>query len=300
MPNVKISGILKQNLRYIWKYWLKCIGVFAGVLSVLFLFVTWDDIGVQNVFRKVTLLVEMCLLLLIWSILWVCYFKKQKVIWQNASGRIIVRYGDILEESFDNKNMSTKLYVIPVNSAFDTIVDSDISKCINPLVSPNSLHGKWIKKMIENGMKLEEIDRAIQCDLEQQGKEACMVHTPDGKKRGKRENYKLGTIAMVKGPVNNIFLLLALTDFDQNNVAHVSIDDYERVIKALLNFYEHRGQGYELVIPLMGTNFANAGLNHEDSLRTITSIFRLYRNKIRGDVNIVIFKGDKDKVSIDI
>ena len=295
------TGILKQNIRYIWKYWLKCIGIFTGVLSVLFLFVSWDDIGVKNVFLKVACLVMVCLLLLIWSILWICKFKKQKVIWQNASGRIIVRYGDILQEGFGTKNKSNKLYVIPVNSAFDTIVDSDISKYTNPLVSPNSLHGKWIKKMVENGKEIEEIDHTIQSDLNQQNKPAKQVYSPEEKTRGKKEIYELGTIAVVKGQANSTFLLLALTDFDGNNTAHdVSIDDYELVIKALLDFYEHRGQGYELVIPLMGTNFANTGLNHEDALRTITSIFRLHRNKIRGDINIVIYNGDKDKVSIDI
>ena len=297
---MQIIGILKQNIRYIWRYWLRCIGIFTGILSVLFLFVSWDDIGVQNVFRKVMLLTMICLLLLIWAVLWVCIFKKQKVIWQSASGRIIVRYGDILQESFNLKNRSTQLYVIPVNSAFDTIVDSDISKHIDPLVSPNSLHGRWIKKMIDNGKRIEDIDRAIQSDLNRQAKEVKKVYTSEEKKRGNKVSYELGTIATVKGQAHNTFLLLALTDFDKNNNAHVSVDDYERVIKALLDFYEHRGQGHELIIPLMGTNFANAGLNHEDSLRTITSIFRLRGNKIRGDVNIVIFKGDKDKVSIDV
>lgn len=52
------------------------------------------------------------------------------------------------------------------------------------------------------------------------------------------------------------------------------------------------------IIPLMGTNFSRAGLTHEDSLRVIASMFQLYGDKVHGDVSIIIYKGDKDKVSL--
>lgn len=295
---MKIVSILKWNIRYIWKHWLKCIGIFTGILSVILLFVSWDDIGIKTMHTKIVLLATACLLLLIWAILWTCLIKKQKVIWHNASGRIIVRYGDIIKEGFDTKNKSTKLYVIPVNSAFDTIVD-DISISGKPLVSPNSLHGKWINKMVENGKKLEEIDCAICSFLEDRDIQPCKILAPGPKERGKREVYELGTITMVKGPGNNIFLLLALTDFDDNGVAHVTAENLEYIIRRLPDYYEREGQGNELVVPLMGTGLSKAELNHEESLRIITSIFRLYGNKIHGDVSVVIYKGDKDKVSID-
>lgn len=57
---------------------------------------------------------------------------------------------------------------------------------------------------------------------------------------------------------------------------------------------------HRLVIPLMGTNLSRAGLSHNDSLRVITSLFQLYRDKIHGEVDVVIYKGDKDKVTLDI
>ena len=61
-----------------------------------------------------------------------------------------------------------KLFVIPVNSCFDTIVDEDISTCSKPLVSPNSLHGRWIKTMVNKGFTIEEIDNKIHNCLEMQ------------------------------------------------------------------------------------------------------------------------------------
>ena len=271
---MKIAGVLKRNISCVWKYWLRCIGVFTGILSVVFLFVSWEDIGIKTVSFKAALLAAACLLLLIWSVLWICVFRKQKVVWQNASGRLIVRYGDILRESFHRQDKGKRLYVIPVNSAFDTIVDS--------------------------GKTTEEIDREIREDLRRQSRTAKRVYTAEERERGKRECYELGTIAVVKGQANSDFLLLALTDFDAYNKACVSLDDYERIINMLLTFYDRRGQGYELAVPLMGTGFSNTGLDHEAALRTIVSLFQLHGNKIRGDVSIIIYQGDRDKVSIGI
>ena len=57
-------------------------------------------------------------------------------------------------------------FVIPVTSCFDTIVDEDISSCSKPLVSPNSLHGRWIKAMVNNGFTIEDIDSKIHKCLE--------------------------------------------------------------------------------------------------------------------------------------
>lgn len=50
----------------------------------------------------------------------------------------------------------------------------------------------------------------------------------------------------------------------------------------------------------MGTNLSRAGLSHNDSLRVITSLFQLYGDKVHGEVDVVIYKGDKDKVTLDI
>lgn len=294
---MKMLHLINKNALYVGKYWIKCICGFTTILSISFLFVTWDDIGITSLDNKVELVIVMITILLFWSILWICFIRRKKVIWQSASGKITVRYADLLEESFQEKKTES-LYVIPVNSAFDTVVDEDISLCDKPLISPYSLHGRWMKKMIERGKGIDEIDEEIKTCLQRQKKIPCeLLHD---KEKGKREIYDLGTIAMVKGYSKNIFLLLALTNFDENNIAHVSVENMELVIRELIYFYDQHGQGHELVIPLMGTNFSRAGLTHDDSLRIIASMFQLYGDRIHGDVSIIIYKGDKDKVTIDI
>lgn len=294
-----IVNILKQNIQYIRRYWFRCIGIMTSILSILFLFVSWEDIRVDKLSKKVMLLSVACLLLLFWAVLWICMLKKKKIICNCLSGKIIVRYCDIINEAF-GKTEEERLYVIPVNSSFDTIVDSDISLHNKPLISPRSLHGKWIKKMEETGKNVTNIDSEIKHSLEMYNIVPIKTLAEEQKERGKREVYELGTIAVVKGKGNNSFLLLALTDFDENNNAHVSVEKLEYVIKRLIEFYSQQGQGYEMVIPLMGTNLSRANISHEESLQIITSRLLLYKHSICGDVSVAIYPGDKDKVTIDI
>ena len=110
----------------------------------------------------------------------------------------------------------------------------------------------------------------------------------------------MGTVAMVRGNNSSTFLLLAISEYDKNNIAHTSVEDLELCIKSLVDFYDQHGQGHRLAIPLMGTNLSRAGLSHDDSLRVITSLFQLYGDKIHGEIDVVIYKGDKDKVTLDI
>ena len=232
---------LKKNILYICKFWGKLIGSFATAITILSVFLAWDDIGANDLMLKIYCLSLILVVLLIISGVYVCILKRQKIIWQSSSGKIVVRYGDLLKESFNKHNKCVKLYVIPVNSTFDTIVDEDISLCDNPLISLNTLHGKWIVKMSEEGKSLEYIDNAIRKCMKMQKNEPKIILDEREKEKGKREVYALGSIASVKESKNNIFLLLALTDFDKNNNAHVSIDDLEHVIKSLIDFYDQRG-----------------------------------------------------------
>lgn len=297
---MEIINILKYNIRSIYKYWFKCIGVLASILTVLFLFISWEDIKIETLSQKFMLLIVSCLLLLFWTVLWICIIRKRKIIWQYSSGRIIVCYADLLNEAFKEKNKKEQLYVIPVNSSFDTVVDSDISLTSKPLVSPRSLHGKWIKKMEETGKNLADIDSEINHSLKIHNIKPIKILTDTQKVRGKKEIYELGTVAIVKGKRNNIFLLLALTNFDDNNNAHTSMEELEFALKKLIEFYDQYGQGYEMMMPLMGTNLSRAHISHEEALRIITSKLLLHKKHICGDISIAIYPGDKDKVTIDI
>lgn len=296
---MKKINIVNGNIKSIGKTWLKCIGTFASMLSVFFLFCTWEDLNIESLQERCLVMSAYCIVGLAISIIWVCGLKKSKTIWESASGKIKVCYLDIMKDGFDNKNRKEKLFVIPVNSCFDTIVDNDISKYSKPLISPNSLHGKWINKMIHAGFDKDYINKKIQKSLEKQKIEPINTISQEDKERGKRKVYNLGTIATVRGKNNNTFLLLSVCEFNKNNIAHTSIEELESCIKSLINFYDEHGQGHTLIVPLIGTNFSRAGLSHNDSLRIITSLFQLYGDKIHGEIQVAIYNGDKDKVTLD-
>lgn len=154
--------------------------------------------------------------------------------------------------------------------------------------------------MVNNGFTIEDIDSKYINVWKMQKLVPKRIISDEDKERGKKEVYDLGTVAMIRGKNNSTFLLLAISEFDKDNIAHTSVDDLEWCIKSLVNFYDQHGQGHRLVIPLMGTNLSRAGLSHNDSLRVITSLFQLYGDKIHGEIDVVIYKGDKDKVTLDI
>lgn len=297
---MKKIDLIKLNLKYIWKTWTKYIGTLASAFSIFFLFCTWEDIKITSMFYKSIIMILFCVIALILSIVWTCFIKKSNTIWKSATGKIKICYSDIIRDGFSKRNKEEKLLVIPVNSCFDTIVDEDISSCSKPLVSPNSLHGKWIGSMIKNEFTLDKIDEMIDNNLQKQNIKPCRVISVEEKKRGKINEYDLGTVALVRGNNKCTFLLLAVAKFDENNIAHTSIDEFEKCIKSLIFFYDNKCQGHKIMVPLMGTNLSRAGLSHDDSLRTIASLFQLYGDKIHGEVDIIIYNGDKDKVTLNI
>lgn len=207
-------NVIKQNLEFIGKTWIKYIGTFASILSLFFLFWTWDDIHITSTQYKCVIIILLCVLALILAILWTCIFKRTKTIWESPSGKIKVCYSDIMKDGFGKRNKEEKLFVIPVNSCFDTIVDEDISTCSKPLVSPNSLHGRWIKTMVNKGFTIEEIDNKIHNCLEMQNLVPKSIIADEDKERGKREVYELGTVAMIRGNNNSTFLLLAISEYE--------------------------------------------------------------------------------------
>ena len=96
-------NVIKQNLEFIGKTWIKYIGTFASILSLFFLFWTWDDIRITSTRYKCVIIILLCVLALILAILWTCIFKRTKTIWESPSGKIKVCYSDIMKDGFNKK-----------------------------------------------------------------------------------------------------------------------------------------------------------------------------------------------------
>lgn len=284
----KIEKIYKVG-KNIW-------AILFGALSVFLTFISWDDFGVKDACTKIFILLSFIVCVTLLSI-FIMLITQTETIWERGQAKLCVKYGDILsfgqKRKFFRCSTRSKLIVIPVNSHFDTIVED--STVPNPLVSVKTIHGKWLKLYeTEKNTTPIEIQNAIYAFLDAKN----IRYQDDNNRRGSQRKYPTGTCAIMNGTNNVNYVLWALSDFNQANVAHATKESVISSLVSLLDFINTQSQGNECYIPLVGTGLSRVSLSHKESLHTILSTIDLYREKLVGTVNIVIYKGDKSKVSI--
>lgn len=283
----------------ITKYWNILRNTLATVFAVVglyFTFFTWEDLHITCICVKLAILCGICILCAIFAL--VCFvFTYSEKIWSRGSGSINVTYGDLLGDAFKKKSWCHKvkkgLYVIPVNTHFDTIIEDETVP--KPLVSADTIHGRWLNGLMsKNRMSAQDIQNVIFSDLDSRNTPYSLVTRPKGNQR----QYELGTCAIVRGSDERNFLLVALSEFNNNNNAHATRDIIIECTKRLLSFINQNAQGRKCYIPLMGTGRSRANLTHKESIHVILSTMDLYNDEIISPLELVIYKKDKDKVSI--
>lgn len=267
-----------------------------GLLSVGLTFVSWENLEIFDTCLKLKILLVIIVFVAVCSCLWTI-FSRRETVWKRGDAQVCVKYGDILGEAHRHRlgggSPNERLIVIPVNTHFDTIVED--TSVPNPLVASKSIHGKWLGQYMHDTYKTAaEIQNEIFAFLDSKNVPYESVTRPKGSNR----KYELGTCAILRGTNNANFLLLAIAEFNDTNTACSTKEDVILSIHSLLDFINEQSQGVECYVPLMGTGLSRSGLNHKEALHTILSTFDLYKEKIIGALNVVIFKGDKSKVSI--
>lgn len=288
-----IVQLVKVNIIAIKKCAIRIAGTLFSMYAIVLTFVSWDDFGDFTVCQRLLAFAVTLVLSLLLAIGHVG-LKKSKVIWERGTGKITIRYGDLMEIGFPKKQTPNSIVVIPVNTHFDTIVDEDLSNGVKPLVSINTIHGRWLRKILLT-RSVSVLDEDIANSLSAQGLQGNLDMQ---RTRGNHLFYPIGSTAIIKGDRGVSFFLLALSKFDENNNAQCSEDDFIEAIRKLIAFYDMNGQGYPIYLPMMGTNLSRAGLSLEDSLQKIVSILKLECDKIHGPINIVIFNKERHKVSL--
>lgn len=271
-------------LRLAWKIFsilLAIFGYFPNIMDTNFWKIMLGELGIYFLSLAI-------------STLLIYNFRSNKII--NKSGlKLIVEYGDLLKIAFSDseRKNSKRIVVIPVNTAFDTIIDDNLSGITKPLVSLNTLHGRWIKK-ISATLHICEIDRRIVGYL----KDATFnLINREQKVRGNLKDYERGTIAVFDYGQTEFFLL-ALSRFDENNNAQCTKDEFILSMRKLIDFIDKNSQGLPVYMPLMGTNLSRANMTHKESLQAMVALIKLYADKLKSEINIVIYDGDRDKVTI--
>lgn len=288
---------IKLNVVWICKQAIYICGSLFSLVAVITSFITWDELGIEKQ-KRLLILGTIILFSFVVSIIYILGVKRKNIIWKSGNGKLQVCYGNVIKLGNRKHNNKEQIIVIPVNTCFDTLVDNDITLVDKPLISPKSIHGQWINTTVNNGITLEELDSKIAQSIHVHNIQPVGSYTRQEKLRGKRDVYPLGTVIPISLNGNTTFFLFALSELDENNKAQCSERDFVDGLVQLINFYDDRGQGFEMFLPLMGTGMSRVNIQHQDALRKIKATFELHRNKIKGTVNIVIYSKDSDKVSI--
>ncbi|QFU21204.1 hypothetical protein FM038_002940 [Shewanella eurypsychrophilus] len=127
--------------------------------------------------------------------------------------------------------------VIPVNDYFDTRVDGHI-------VSPDSLHGQFIKHEFGN-------DTALLEQLIDEQLININYRVNDERSVNRKKSYPLGTTIKISHKKRDYYLVV-LTQFDSDNKAGINSSDYQLVIAKLISFIATHSQGKRVSLPIIG------------------------------------------------
>ena len=150
--------------------------------------------------------------------------------------------------------------VIPVNEYFDTHNGDGIIK-------PSSLHGQLIA--LFDG-RIDELKRKIKEQLSQ------MEPLPSNRQRTMvpglpQVRYPLGTCIRITDN-DNIYMLVAVTRFDQNEHVDVATEEYPEIIRKMYNGIEHLQDGNPVYLPLIGSGISGYQLTNMQILNTLVQM----------------------------
>ena len=220
-------------------------------------------------------------------------FVKKRTIGSFNNVKISAMYGDVLKIKKKKKG-SIPVVVIPVNSAFDYIVEEKLNQRA-PIVSKKTIHGQWIIKLTQGKEELiEQLGKEINHSIQEMSPK--IVETLK-EKRGNQTNYELGSHIFIERDDCG-YLLFALSEFDENNHVKEKMKSvYCELIKKLMDATDGC-QGRDAYIPIMGTGLSLFGISHKDAFEEIKAAALNKKMSLKSNINIVVFYGDIKKASI--
>lgn len=215
-----------------------------------------------------------CLILL--GIVILCFFyslwynrKKESIsLVINPNFNLIIQKGDL----FKNNG----IIAIPVNEFFDTHVGDGV-------ISEKSLHGIFINKYFPNNVL--QLDILIRNYFTTHG----ITPSDTVPRKYKTEKYKLGTcVDIIIG--EKIFILFALTHFDDNNKANLTKQEYAQVLDCLITHISNSCEDKTVYIPLFETGLSRLMRSKNRILQFMVDSIDFLKDNIAivGGMHIVI------------
>ncbi|MCB6584466.1 MULTISPECIES: macro domain-containing protein [Streptococcus] len=282
--------LIKQSFKLSCKYFFSIL----SLLSLLATFINITDIYKSNnlinhIFKVIITFLVIYILSFVCALLYY-YFKRRVIYLKYNRFKVSGTYGNIL----DYIGASKVNLIIPVNSCFDTKIDDSV-------ISTNSLHGKVIKFLYDNNLVSQiELDKKIKRSLREQNISSVNIGNDvkkGGKSVGNYNRYPIGSTAFVDiGDVRYHFIALSIIENNKNAIT--SDQDYLIVLNAIVDNCFRNSNGNPIYIPLVGSGLSKLNYNHQQQLEFMVKYFMLRRTKLISDVEIVIRKEDRDKISI--
>ena len=176
--------------------------------------------------------------------------------------------------------------IISSNTTFDT----DIS---NGLIAPNSLQGQFLLQMFQGNVT--DLDRQISESL------AGERSRTDISKPGKKEAYKVGTVARVKAHGRNYYFL-AMSELNEHGTAGSTIRMIDDALEELWKYMATRGELGDIVIPVLGTGRGRVSMSRKKMIERIAQSFadasadRTFARKL----TIVVHPKDAEEHSVNL
>ena len=111
-------------------------------------------------------------------------------------------------------------------------------------------------------------------------------------------DHSKGTIAVYQYQ-NTTFYLLALAEFDSKNNAQNTQEELRETILKLIEFIGNYSQGCNIYIPVMGAGNSRTGIDDQTALELLSLNLKLYRTSLRGEINVIVYERNRDKVIIE-
>lgn len=283
---------IKINFKYTSKRAFVWTSSIIAAFQIVGFLCDFDSVFPDDWMFLTRLLVSAIIVVVLWCLAFIGWnirvLNRESVTVINADNGhcVYVEYGDILSESEKKRNI-----VVTVNRCFDTIVDND-------LITENTVHGKVVKRICNNGYTVEELNDALQKDLlDNRHIKPNKTLLERDKRKGNLKRYPAGTIAEFNE--NNItYFFLGMSAFNKELHPETTDIEYANTIQSLIEYCNSRAQGFPVYIPIVGAYGRNHKKSERELLEYIVNCFRFHKHLINTDIHIVVYSGHRDEVSI--
>ena len=204
--------------------------------------------------------------------------KKVTIRLKNTNTAIEVVFGDIFTQDGHR--------VIPVNEYFDSE--------IGDLVSPTSLHGKFIQKIL--GGRSQIFDELVDNGL------SDVPHELTERKKGKNKKFPIGT-TLVDNSRSTKYFLVALSRTDIETLkAKADVPELWQALKGLWNKVRIEAGGSPINLPLIGSGLSAVGLPPQQLLQIIiiSVLNETKKTEITKEIRIVLLEDVFEYVDLDL